>query len=143
MLRAAVAAVQEGPYPVKLLAVTVLTSMDARELATIGVAADPAHQVARLGQLAASCGIDGLVCSPREAPELRALLPGSHLVTPGIRAGGSVPPVLDDQQRVSTPSRALRDGASQLVVGRPITAAADPAQAYLNILKEMSSAFQT
>ncbi len=132
MLRAAAAAAQSSAT--RLLAVTVLTSMDGTELASIGVAADPAHQVARLAQMAASCGIDGLVCSARETAELRALLPGSHLVTPGIRPAGAAG---DDQQRVSSPAQALRDGADQLVIGRPVTAAPEPAAAYLGILTEM------
>ncbi len=138
MLAAAAAAV--AGTDTRLLAVTVLTSMDARELASTGVPADPAHQVARLAQLASGCGIDGMVCSARESAELRALLPSARLVTPGIRPTGAA---MGDQQRVSSPTEALRNGADQLVVGRPITAASDPARAYLDILDEIEEALQT
>ena len=135
MLRAAAEAASGSGT--RMLAVTVLTSMDARELASVGVPADPAHQVARLGQMAAECGISGVVCSASEAAELRALLPGAHLVTPGIRPSGAA---ADDQQRVSTPAEALRNGANQIVVGRPITGAENPARAYLAMLNELAGA---
>nr|WP_233581590.1 orotidine-5'-phosphate decarboxylase [Acidipila sp. EB88] len=119
----------------RLLAVTVLTSMDAAQLAATGVAASPSDQVSLLAGMAAAQGISGFVCSPRESEQLRQLLPTAHLVTPGIRPTGAA---LDDQQRHSTPAQALRSGATQLVIGRPITEAANPAAAYLAILDEMA-----
>ena len=135
MLRSAAEAAARSKT--RLLAVTVLTSMDARELSAVGVADPPAVQVERLAIEAHACGIDGLVCSAQEAAALKQLLPMIHLVTPGIRPVGAA---AGDQQRVSTPVQALRLGAAQLVVGRPITAAADPAQAYLSILAEIAEA---
>jgi orotidine-5'-phosphate decarboxylase len=124
----------------RLLAVTVLTSMHAAQLAETGVAHAPAEQVQRLAAMAHNSGIDGFVCSALEAAELRVALPESRLVTPGVRpAGGD----RGDQQRVTTPAAAIRAGASQLVVGRPITQAADPAAAYSAILAEIASAIES
>ena len=110
-----------------ILAVTVLTSLDAADLAATGIAAAPAEQVLRLARLAVAAGADGLVCSPLEVAMLRrALGPGPALVVPGIRPAGSA---VGDQARVTTPEAALVAGADWIVVGRPITAAPDPAQA--------------
>ena len=123
--------------PTRLLAVTVLTSMDAGQLRAIGVAGTPESQVERLASLAIHCGIDGLVCSSQEAAMLRARHAQVHLVTPGIRPAGAPQ---GDQQRIGTPAAALHAGANQLVIGRPITAAADPGAAYRAILAEIASA---
>lgn len=111
------------PKPL-LIAVTVLTSLDAADLAAIGIDATPEAQVLRLARLAQGEGLDGVVCSAREAPALRAACgPAFKLVTPGIRpAGASV----QDQARVMTPVDALAAGADYLVIGRPITGASDP-----------------
>lgn len=110
-----------------ILAVTVLTSLDAAALAATGVPDAPADQVLRLARLAVSAGADGLVCSPQEVALLRAALgPDVTLVVPGIRPVGSA---AGDQARVTTPSEAVSAGADWIVVGRPITAAADPAAA--------------
>jgi orotidine-5'-phosphate decarboxylase len=110
-----------------LLAVTVLTSLDAAALAATGVADDPARQVVRLGRLAIAAGADGLVCSAHEVAPLRqALGAGVKLVVPGIRPAGSA---AGDQARTMTPREALAAGADFIVVGRPITGAVDPAHA--------------
>ncbi len=110
-----------------LLAVTVLTSLDAAALAATGVADQPAEQVIRLGRLAVAAGADGLVCSAHEATALRAALgPDVALVVPGIRPAGSP---MGDQARTMTPREALAAGADWIVVGRPITGAADAAGA--------------
>ncbi|NGM23827.1 orotidine-5'-phosphate decarboxylase [Roseomonas stagni] len=111
----------------KILAVTVLTSIDAATLSEIGVAGGTMQQVLRLGRLAVAAGADGLVCSPREVSALRdALGEGPALVVPGIRPAGSV---ADDQARTATPEAMAAAGATWVVVGRPITKAADPAAA--------------
>lgn len=123
----------------RLVAVSVLTSMDAAQLTAVGFEASPAAQVERLAHLAFGCGIQSLVCSPWEARPLRSALPQAHLITPGIRPQGSP---ANDQQRISTPKEALRAGVDQLVVGRPITAAQDPARAYLALLQEIETASQ-
>ena len=110
-----------------ILAVTILTSLSAGDLAATGVAEAPAAQVLRLARLAVAAGADGLVCSPLEVAMLRRELgPAPALVVPGIRPTGSD---AGDQARVTTPEAALAAGADWIVVGRPITAAADPAQA--------------
>jgi orotidine-5'-phosphate decarboxylase len=110
-----------------LIAVTVLTSMDAEQLAATGVTDAPAPQVARLARLARDSGMDGVVCSAQEAAALRAALGAQFvLVTPGIRPAGAAG---DDQQRVATPAAALAAGSHYLVIGRPITRSAEPMQA--------------
>lgn len=143
MVAAAVAGAAEGAEaagvaPPKILAVTVLTSMSDAELNAIGVESDAATQVPRLARLAVDAGADGIVCSPNEAAAMRELLGDEALiVTPGVRPAGAS---LDDQTRCATPAAALQAGASHLVIGRPITAAADPAQAANRILAEMEEA---
>lgn len=110
--------------PPLLIAVTVLTSMSAEDLNEVGVAGAPADQVLRLARLAQACKLDGVVCSAQEVAMLRDNLGADfRLVTPGIRPAGTDS---GDQRRVMTPVDALRVGASDLVIGRPITAAADP-----------------
>jgi orotidine-5'-phosphate decarboxylase len=110
-----------------ILAVTVLTSLDAAGLAATGIAASPADQVLRLARLALSAGADALVCSPLEVAMLRtALGPEARLVVPGIRPAGSA---AGDQARVMTPAEAIAAGADWIVVGRPITGATDPGAA--------------
>ena len=110
-----------------ILAVTVLTSLDAAALAATGVAASPADQVLRLARLALSAGADALVCSPLEVAMLcDALGAGVKLIVPGIRPAGAA---AGDQARTMTPAEAVAAGANWIVVGRPITGAADPAAA--------------
>ncbi len=140
MLRAAAVAAASIENAPRLLAVTVLTSMDAGELAAIGVTGSPAEQVDRLASLAVASGCAGVVCSPQEARSLRHTLPAETLlVTPGIRPTGAGS---GDQKRIATPSAALHAGASFLVVGRPIHAAADPRMAAEAILLEMQDAMR-
>jgi orotidine-5'-phosphate decarboxylase len=132
-----------APGSPRLLAVTVLTSMDASQLSGIGITASPADQVLRLARLAQASGIDGMVCSPEEVAMLRKETgPDTLLVVPGIRPTGSaaLASTADDQKRISTPAEAIADGASLLVVGRPITRAADPAAAARAILHEIEQA---
>lgn len=112
-----------APAGTKVVAVTVLTSLDHDDLGAIGITGDPHAQVERLTELAKSAGIDGVVCSGQEVAAARKIWPGGFFVVPGVRpAGGSVA----DQKRVMTPRAALDAGASILVIGRPITQAADP-----------------
>lgn len=142
MLEAAVSATAAAaekfriPRP-QVIAVTVLTSLDDAALAEIGVATGAAGAVATLAQVARAAGCDGVVCSPNEAAAMRALLgPDALVVTPGIRPAGED---AGDQARTATPASALEAGASHLVVGRPVTGAADPVGAVKSILKEMSA----
>lgn len=138
MLAAAREAVAGIADPPQLLAVTVLTSMDQAQVTAIGVPRSPQDQVAVLAKMGLDAGIDGFVCSPQEVAALRTLTgPAGVLVIPGIRPAGAD---RGDQQRIATPAQALRQGASYLVVGRPITQADDPAQAAVAILEEMSRA---
>lgn len=119
-----------------VLAVTVLTSMDADTLAATGVARGPAEQVARLTSIARDAGVQGVVCSPHEAAAARLALGAEALVvTPGIRPAGAD---RGDQARCSTPAAALGAGASHLVIGRPITSAARPVVALEAIVSEMT-----
>ena len=137
MMAAASEAATDPDSP-RLLAVTVLTSMDASELAAIGVTSSPAEQVLRLAKLAKQSGINGMVCSAEEVGALRSELGDETLlVIPGIRPNGSD---IGDQKRIATPAAAIRRGASMLVVGRPITRAADPARAAESILREIEEA---
>jgi orotidine-5'-phosphate decarboxylase len=121
-----------------LLAVTVLTSLDSSDLSALGVQGTPLDHALRLARLAQASGIGGLICSTAEVAALRDML-GSELVlvTPGIRPG---PAAADDQKRTGSPASAIRDGASLLVVGRPIRDAADPLQAARAILDEIAQA---
>ena len=138
MMRSAVESTQGVGNAPALLGVTVLTSLDDDALRSVGVTDAAAVQVERLARLTQRSGLKGLVCSPLEVKGVReAVGPEMILVTPGIRPEGSA---RDDQSRVATPASAIRDGASLLVVGRPITRAADPAQAAEAILKEIGSA---
>jgi orotidine-5'-phosphate decarboxylase len=140
MLRAAAQAA-EAPGSPRLIAVTVLTSMDAAELASVGVSDTPAEQALRLARLAKASGMDGMVCSAEEVYALRQEVgPDATLVVPGIRPSGSS---VDDQRRVATPGSAIAQGASLLVVGRPITRAAEPATAVDAILREIQAACET
>ena len=139
MLAAAVEAAERGatdlgvPRPL-VVAVTVLTSLDAAALAEVGVSARPRDQVLKLARLARSEGCDGVVCSPEETAEVRELLgPEALIVTPGVRP---VWAVLGDQARVASPFEALAAGATRLVVGRPVTGADDPAAAFERIVAE-------
>ena len=128
------AATVRGDRP-RLVAITVLTSMDQDCLTEIGVDHPVAEQADRLARLAQASGIDGVVCSPREAAHMRELLgPDALVVTPGVRPAGAD---LGDQSRVATPSDAISAGASHIVVGRPITAASDPLAAYEAIVSEL------
>lgn len=116
-----------GGERTRILAVTVLTSLDTAALAETGVAGGPLPQVLRLARLAVAAGADGLVCSPREVAPLRdALGAGPALVVPGVRPAGSA---ADDQARTATPEEMAAAGADFVVVGRPITRAADPGAA--------------
>ncbi len=130
MMKAAVAA--RGSQA-RLLAVTVLTSLDAEQLRAIGFAEPPDRLVLRLARLALDCGLDGVVAAPTEVAMLRRELGNDFLiVTPGVRPAGSEP---HDQARVATPAEAVRNGADYIVVGRPITQAADAAAAAAAIVR--------
>jgi orotidine-5'-phosphate decarboxylase len=138
MLAAAREAALALDNPPELLAVTVLTSMDQSQIAAIGVDRSPQEQVTLLAKLGLEAGIRGFVCSPQEVAALRALTGAEGvLVTPGIRPSGAEQ---GDQQRVATPTQAIGNGANYLVVGRPITQAADPALAAEAILFEIAEA---
>ena len=141
MMRRAVEAVtevaeREGTTRPAVLAVSVLTSIDAASLSQIGISSSPEESVLRLVKLAEQSGVDGVVASPREAATIRATIarPKFLIVTPGIRPAGND---AGDQRRVATPAAALNAGVDYLVVGRPITAAADPVAAAREIAAEM------
>jgi orotidine-5'-phosphate decarboxylase len=130
---------REGTNRSAVLAVSVLTSMDANTLSQIGVNSSPEESVLRLVKLAEQSGVDGVVASPQEAATIRATVANRKflIVTPGIRPAGND---AGDQRRVATPAAALAAGADYLVVGRPITAAADPVAAARQILSDMTRA---
>lgn len=131
------AAVELGFRP-QVIAVTVLTSMDQAALDEIGVERPVADEAAALASLAREAGIDGVVCSPQEAAGMRALLgPEALVVTPGVRPAGAA---VGDQSRVATPAQAVAAGASHIVVGRPITEAQSPVDAFEAIAAEMQRA---
>ncbi|MER0169911.1 MAG: orotidine-5'-phosphate decarboxylase [Nitrosomonas sp.] len=123
--------------PTRLIAVTLLTSMDQGDLADIGLQGTPEQIVERLAQLTKDCGLDGVVCSALEAKRLRQQLGDDFcLVTPGIRSADSQS---DDQMRITTPRQAILNGAHYLVIGRPITQADDPILVCRQLSKEISS----
>lgn len=137
MMVAARDALAKLSNPPKLIAVTVLTSMAPEDLFETGTPASPMERVLLLAELAQQAGMDGVVCSAQEAQQLRARLgPDFDLVTPGIRLPGDN---VGDQRRVLSPSDALAAGANYLVVGRPITAASDPAGALERILSSIEA----
>jgi orotidine-5'-phosphate decarboxylase len=137
MLEAARRALPEGPDRPKLVAVTLLTSLDAKALADLPIAGHPEGIARRLALLAKECGLDGVVCSPTDLPVVRAACgPDFLTVVPGIRPSGAAP---EDQKRIATPREAIAAGADILVVGRPIMAAADPAGALEGLLGELES----
>jgi orotidine-5'-phosphate decarboxylase len=133
MLEAAKAAAPDG---CKVVAVTVLTSLDADDLAATGIAGGTGEQVARLAALARDSGLDGIVCSGAEVAGARVAWPDGFFVVPGLR-----PPGADtaDQKRIVTPRQALDDGASVLVIGRPVTGAPDPGEAIRAIAQSLSN----
>ena len=132
MMQAAVKAAKDLPNKPLMVGVTVLTSLDKSDLEDIGVKNNLLDQVSKLADLAQESGLDGVVCSPHEIEILRARCGADFkLVVPGIRPQGSA---IGDQKRVMTPKEALAKGADYLVIGRPITAAENPALAARNIL---------
>jgi orotidine-5'-phosphate decarboxylase len=132
MLAAAKAA---APPRTKVVAVTVLTSLDESDLLAAGVVGSPSDQVTRLALLARESGVDGVVCSGAEVASLRRQWADGFFVVPGVRPEGSE---LADQKRVVTPHQALDDGASVIVIGRPITGAPDPRRAIMDIAASLS-----
>jgi orotidine-5'-phosphate decarboxylase len=135
MMEAAREAVAQSARPPKLIAVTVLTSMSQDDLAETGITASPAEQVLRLARLTQESGLDGVVCSAQEAALLRRACGASFcLVTPGIRPADAA---ADDQSRIMTPRAALDAGSDYLVIGRPITRAADPLRALQDISQQI------
>jgi orotidine-5'-phosphate decarboxylase len=129
---------RSGVAPPIVIAVTVLTSMNAAALAQSGVERPVLEQVVRLAQLAQSSGLDGVVASPQETAVIRRQCgAGFNIVTPGIRGGGAVTGGKDDQERTMSPREAVAAGASYIVVGRPIIASADPRGAAEAIAKEI------
>jgi orotidine-5'-phosphate decarboxylase len=122
----------------KVLAVTILTSLETRDLGELGISGAPVEAVIRLARLAQSAGLDGVVASPREISAIRqACGPGFLIVTPGIRPAATA---ANDQARIATPASAIAAGADYLVVGRPITGAPDPVAAADAIVAEMDGA---
>lgn len=137
MLEAAAAALASRSEKPLLIAVTVLTSLDHNAIREVGVASSPAEQVQRLAELAQDCALDGVVCSPLELSAVKENCGTAFLaVTPGVRPKSAA---VDDQRRVATPAQAVQMGADYLVVGRPITRAADPRAAVDAINAELSS----
>lgn len=126
--------------PLKVLGVTVLTSYDAQDLITAGYALGVEELVRRRAEQARDAGVAGVICAPTDARMVRAALgPSGLVVTPGVRPAGAD---VGDQKRIATPAEAIRAGADAIVVGRPITAAADPAEVAQAILSEMDGALR-
>jgi len=137
MMRAAAEAARSSERRAKIIAVTVLTSLEDRDLAEIGLSGTALAQAIRLATLAKQSGLDGVVCSPHEIAAVRAACgSGFLIVTPGVRPAGGE---LGDQKRVMTPLQAVEAGADILVIGRPITAAPDPVQAARQIAAEIAT----
>jgi orotidine-5'-phosphate decarboxylase len=129
------AAKRAAPPTTKVVAVTLLTSLDAADLNDLGIERSPADQVARLAWVARDAGVDGIVCSGAEVADARTAWPKGFFVVPGIRPAGAD---VGDQKRIVTPARALDEGASVLVIGRPITDAPDPQRALMDITAGLS-----
>ena len=137
MISAAAEAAHSLPHHPKILAITILTSLEQADLSMMGVTRQIEAQTAALAMMAVGAGADGVVCSPREVATLKSILPeGTLLVTPGVRPAGAS---LGDQKRVATPGDAVRNGSTHLVVGRPILQAEDPVAAAKAILAEMNA----
>lgn len=137
MMTAARERLLQSGHATLLTAVTVLTSMERADLAEVGIDREPLAHVRPLARLTADCGLDGVVCSAQEAPTLRGELPsGFLLVTPGIRPADAP---ADDQRRTMTPAEAMRAGVSHLVIGRPVTKAADPVRALQGFISAIQS----
>ncbi|MCW8194238.1 orotidine-5'-phosphate decarboxylase [Proteobacteria bacterium 005FR1] len=137
MMTAAREAIDKASHQPLLIGVTVLTSMTAEDLHQVGVSRSPEEQVMHLAGLAQQSGLDGVVCSARETPELKRQFGKDFaLITPGIRPAGAA---ADDQRRTLTPAEALAAGSDYLVIGRPITAAAEPARACEDILASLQA----
>ena len=145
MMRAGAAAVAKlGTDRPKLLGITILTSLNQSDLRRVGIGGTPGSRALSLARVAKKCGLDGVVASPKEVRQIRRACGRDFLiVVPGIRplAGGSKRS--DDQARVATPAEAIRAGADYLVVGRPITAAADPPRAARAIAEEIAGSLGT
>lgn len=136
MMEAARECLDQRGLTTRLIAVTVLTSMDAADLADVGIAASPADQVERLATLARDCGMDGVVCSAQETSRLQELCGGAFLkVTPGIRPSFARS---GDQRRIMTPAAAMAAGSTHLVIGRPVTQAREPMDALTAIEAELA-----
>ncbi|MEJ2362348.1 MAG: orotidine-5'-phosphate decarboxylase [Gammaproteobacteria bacterium] len=137
MLVAAREAVETSSHKPLLIAVTILTSMNETALREVGLMKSPAEHVVELARLSRASGLDGVVCSAQEARSLRDEIgPDFQLVTPGIRPADSD---TGDQKRVTTPAQAIINGASYLVIGRPITQASDPMAVLRQINQEISA----
>jgi orotidine-5'-phosphate decarboxylase len=136
MMTAAATAIRTTSPATKLIAVTILTSLDASDLEKTGRTDTPAEAVTRLARLSHEAGLDGIVCSSHEVAAARTHWRDGYFVVPGIRPAGSD---RGDQKRVMTPKEAMAAGASVLVIGRPITAAADPARAAADIAESLKS----
>jgi orotidine-5'-phosphate decarboxylase len=137
MLEAAAEAARECANPPKLVAVTTLTSLSREDFTDLGIARSLSDQALALGELAVSSGIDGMVTSAHEAGDLRKKFPQALLVTPGIRMPDGE---AGDQKRIATPAFAVQQGASHLVVGRPVLQANNPSAATAAILADMKNA---
>jgi len=129
------AAKRAAPAQTKIVGVTLLTSLDSGDLSDLGISRSAEDQVAHLAWMVRDTGIDGIVCSGAEVKQAKAAWPDGYFVVPGIRPAGAD---VADQKRVVTPAQALDDGASVLVIGRPITGAADPAAAIADIAASLN-----
>ncbi len=139
MLEAAVEGAAGAGHGTGILAVTVLTSLSAGDLAAVGMGDSVGRQVSRLSKLAATAGAEGVVCAVRELGDVAQVAPELLTVVPGIRPKGAE---VDDQARVATPEEALERGAGLLVIGRPITAAADPVAAAEGIARSIRQSME-
>lgn len=140
MVQAAVNAAAEVSPGLKILAVTVLTSMNTQQLRATGSYVSPERRVRMLANMAMLANAHGIVCSPHEVAAMREIVFPKITVVPGIRPEGAA---ADDQSRTATARQATLDGASMLVVGRPITRASDPMAAARALLLEMDTAFRS